>query len=120
MLIGDDNENAATVLAMLLKALGNVVRTAFDGRSAIKIAEDFRPEIILLDIGMPTMNGFETAARIRETPWGGSVVLAALTGWGQEEDKRRTREAGFDYHFVKPVEASALCKLLADYEPNAQ
>jgi PAS domain S-box-containing protein len=119
VLVVDDNENAATVLAMLLKALGNEVRTAFDGLAAIELAEVFRPEVILLDIGMPELNGYETAMRIREKAWGRNVVLAALTGWGQEEDKRRTREAGFNYHFVKPVETSALRKLLAEYEPAA-
>jgi PAS domain S-box-containing protein len=119
VLVVDDNENAATVLAMLLAALGHEVRTAFDGLSAIDIGEEFRPEIILLDIGMPQLNGYETARRIREKAWGRQVVLAALTGWGQEEDKRRTREAGFNHHFVKPIEASVLRKLLAEYEPVA-
>jgi PAS domain S-box-containing protein len=119
ILVVDDNENAAKVLGMLLTALGNDVRTAFDGFTAIELAESFLPEIILLDIGMPKLNGYETARRIREQPWGKSMVLAALTGWGQEEDKRRTREAGFDHHFVKPLEPATLQKLLADYEPAA-
>jgi PAS domain S-box-containing protein len=117
ILVVDDNENAAKVLGMLLTALGNEVRTAFDGISGIELAESFLPEIILLDIGMPKLNGYETARRIREQPWGKNMVLAALTGWGQEEDKRRTREAGFDHHFVKPVEPAVLQKLLAEYEP---
>jgi CheY-like chemotaxis protein/anti-sigma regulatory factor (Ser/Thr protein kinase) len=119
ILVVDDNENAAKVLGMLLTALGNDVRTAFDGFTAIELAESFLPEIILLDIGMPKLNGYETARRIREQPWGKSIVLAALTGWGQEEDKRRTRESGFDHHFVKPVEPAILQKLLAEYEPAA-
>jgi PAS domain S-box-containing protein len=117
ILVVDDNENAAKVLGMLLTALGNDVRTAFDGFTAIELAESFLPEIILLDIGMPKLNGYETARRIREQPWGKSIVLAALTGWGQDEDKRRTREAGLDHHFVKPVEPAVLQKLLAEYEP---
>jgi PAS domain S-box-containing protein len=117
ILVVDDNENAAKVLGMLLTALGNDVRTAFDGFTAIELAESFLPEIILLDIGMPKLNGYETARRIREQPWGKNMVLAALTGWGQEEDKRRTREAGFDHHFVKPLEPATLQKLLAEYEP---
>ncbi len=119
ILVVDDNENAAKVLGMLLTALGNDVRTAFDGFTALDLAESFLPEIILLDIGMPKLNGYETARRIREQPWGKSIVLAALTGWGQEEDKRRTREAGFDHHFVKPLEPAILQKLLAEYEPAA-
>jgi PAS domain S-box-containing protein len=119
ILVVDDNENAAKVLGMLLTALGNDVRTAFDGFTAIELAESFLPEIILLDIGMPKLNGYETARRIREQPWGKNMVLAALTGWGQEEDKRRTREAGFDHHFVKPLEPATLQKLLAEYEPAA-
>jgi CheY-like chemotaxis protein len=119
ILVVDDNENAAKVLGMLLTALGNDVRTTFDGFTAIEMAESFLPEIILLDIGMPKLNGYETARRIREQPWGKNVMLAALTGWGQEEDKRRTREAGFDHHFVKPLEPATLQKLLAEYEPAA-
>jgi PAS domain S-box-containing protein len=119
ILVVDDNENAAKVLGMLLTALGNETRTAFDGLTAIELAETFRPEIILLDIGMPKLNGYDTARRIREQPWGKNIVLAALTGWGQDEDKRRTREAGFDHHFVKPVEPAVLQKLLAEYEPAA-
>jgi CheY-like chemotaxis protein len=118
ILVVDDNETAANVLAMLLKALGNEVRTAFDGLTAIDLAEQFRPDIVLLDIGMPKLNGYETARRIRQQPWGKDMVLAALTGWGQEEDKRRTREAGFDHHFVKPVEPDVLQKLLAEHEPS--
>ena len=120
ILVVDDNETAANVLAMLLKALGNDVRTAFDGLTAIDLAEQFRPDIVLLDIGMPKLNGYETARRIRQQPWGKEMVLAALTGWGQEEDKRRTREAGFDHHFVKPVEPDVLQKLLAEHEPSVR
>lgn len=118
IVVVDDNENAAQVLRMLLKALGNEVRTAYDGLAAIELAEQFRPDIILLDIGMPKLNGYETARRIREQPWGEKIVLAALTGWGQEEDKRRARDAGFDHHFVKPVELAVLQKLLSEYEPT--
>jgi CheY-like chemotaxis protein len=81
----DDNENAAQVLGMLLKALGNEVRTAYDGLAAIKLAEQFRPDIMLLDIGMPNLNGYDTARRIREQPWGRSIVLAALTGWARKK-----------------------------------
>jgi PAS domain S-box-containing protein len=114
VLVVDDNEQAGKVLGMLLKALGNEVRTACDGLAAIDVAAEFRPDVILMDIGMPKLNGFETARRIREQPWGQKIVLAALTGWGQDEDRRRSKEAGFDYHFVKPVEPATLKKLLAE------
>jgi CheY-like chemotaxis protein len=119
MLIVDDNENAAHVLGMLLTALGNEVQTAFDGLTAIELAERFRPDVMLLDIGMPKMNGYETARFIRQQPWGKDIVLAALTGWGQEEDKRRTREVGFDYHFVKPLDPAVLQKFLAECQPKS-
>ncbi len=117
VLIVDDNESAAHVLGMLLKALGNEVQTAFDAIYAIELAEHFRPDVVLLDLGMPKMNGYEAARHIRSQPWGKTMVLAALTGWGQEDDKRRTREAGFDHHFVKPVDPATLQKFLAECEP---
>lgn len=118
ILVVDDNENAAKVMGMLLQALGNEVQTAFDGLEAIKLAERFRPDVMLLDIGMPKMNGYETARRLREQPWGADILLAALTGWGQEDDKRRTREAGFDHHFVKPLDPAVLQRFLAECEPR--
>jgi PAS domain S-box-containing protein len=118
VLVVDDNENGANVLAMLLTALGNEVRACYDGVRAIEIASEFLPDIILLDLGMPNLNGFETARRIRQQSWGKDIVLAALSGWGQDEDKRRTRQAGFDYHFVKPIEPAALQRLLAECEPR--
>jgi PAS domain S-box-containing protein len=118
ILVVDDNENAAQMLGMLLKALGNDVRTVFDGHSALELAEKFRPDVVLLDIGMPKLDGYETARLIRREPWGKTMILAALTGWGQEEDKRRTREAGFDHHFVKPVEPAILQRFLAECEAN--
>jgi PAS domain S-box-containing protein len=114
ILVVDDNENAAQVMGMLLKALGNEVQTAFDGVTAIELAERFRPDAMLLDIGMPKMNGYEAARHIRKQPWGKDIVLAALTGWGQEDDKRRTHEAGFDHHFVKPLDLAVLQRFLAD------
>jgi PAS domain S-box-containing protein len=114
ILVADDNEQAARILAMLLTALGNDVRVAHDGQAALEVAAEFHPDIIFLDLGMPKLDGYETARQIREQPWGKSVVLAALTGWGQEEDKRRTKEVGFNHHLVKPVEPSTLQMLLAD------
>ena len=118
-MVVDDNENAAQILGMLLRALGNEVRTAYDGLSAIEMGSEFQPDAILLDIGMPKLNGYETARRIRQLSWGKRTVLAALTGLGQEEDKRRSREAGFDHHFVKPVEPWVLQRFLAECQPNS-
>jgi CheY-like chemotaxis protein len=114
ILVADDNENAATLLAMLLDAMGNEVRTAHDGQMAFQLAEEFRPDIVILDLGMPKVDGYETARQIRQEPWGKEMILAALTGWGQEEVKRRTKEAGFDHHFVKPVEPEEIQMLLID------
>jgi CheY-like chemotaxis protein len=109
----DDNEDAADSLAMMLQMMGNEVRTAHDGLEGVELAATFRPDLVLLDIGMPRLNGYDACRRIREQPWGKNVLLVALTGWGQEEDKRRSHEAGFDTHLVKPVEPEALEKLLA-------
>jgi PAS domain S-box-containing protein len=113
VLVADDNEDAATSLAMMLNLLGNEARTAHDGLEALDVAAAFRPDLILLDIGMPRLNGHEAAKRIRAQPWGKGVVLVALTGWGQEEDRRKSAEAGFDAHVVKPIDPAALEKLLA-------
>ncbi len=113
IVVADDNEDSAFTMAMMLKLMGNDVRTAHDGFEAIEVAEAFRPELILLDIGMPGLNGYDACRRIREQAWGKGVVMVALTGWGQDEDKRRSREAGFDHHLVKPIEPEALEKLLA-------
>jgi PAS domain S-box-containing protein len=114
ILVADDNENAAKLLAMLLRALGNEVRIAFDGEAAIAVASEFAPDVALLDLGMPKLDGYETARRIRSQTWGKGMVLAAVTGWGQDDDKRQTKEAGFDHHLVKPVDAATLRALLAD------
>ena len=84
--------------------MGNEIRTAHDGLEAVEAAEAFRPDVILLDIGLPKLNGYEACRRIREQPWGKDMVLVALTGWGQEEDRRRSEEAGFNHHMVKPVD----------------
>ncbi|MDQ3216161.1 MAG: response regulator, partial [Pseudomonadota bacterium] len=113
VLIADDNEDAAASLAMLLGMMGNETRTAPDGLAALGIGAKFSPEIVLLDIGMPKLNGYDAARRIREQHWGAGVVLVALTGLGQDEDRRRSHEAGFDFHLVKPVEPVALEKLLS-------
>jgi PAS domain S-box-containing protein len=113
ILVVDDYPNAAESLARLLRWMGNEVRTALDGLEGVEAAETFRPEVILLDIGMPRLNGYEAAARIRAQPWGKQIVLIALTGWGQAEDRQRTQAAGFDVHLVKPIDHGQLTILLA-------
>jgi signal transduction histidine kinase len=113
VLIVDDNADSAETLALLLQIGGNETRTAHDGLAAMAAAEAFQPEVALLDIGLPVLNGWDTARRIREQPWGRKMILVALTGWGQEEDRRKSKEAGFDHHLVKPVDIDALMKMLA-------
>jgi PAS domain S-box-containing protein len=122
VLIVDDNRDAADSLGMMLRAVGNDIRTAYDGVEAARVAGEFRPHVILLDIGLPRMNGYETARTIRREPWGKSVTLIAMTGWGQEEDRRRSKDAGFDRHMVKPVAPVALLEFLASLpvEPGCQ
>jgi CheY-like chemotaxis protein len=117
ILVVDDNRDAADSLAMMLRLKGHDIQTAHDGLEAVQAAATFRPEVVLLDIGLPRMNGYEAARHIREQPWGGNMALIALTGWGQEEDKRRSLEAGFDHHLTKPVDPAALEKLLALIAP---
>jgi PAS domain S-box-containing protein len=112
ILVVDDRKDSADSLAMLLKLLGNEVHTAYDGVEAVRAAEEHRPEVILLDIGLPKLNGYEAGRRIRER-LGNNVLLIALTGWGGEEDRRRSTEAGFNTHMTKPVELDALQELLA-------
>jgi CheY-like chemotaxis protein len=113
-LVVDDNEDAANSLALLLKLKGHHVEVAHHGTTALKIAENYRPEMIFLDIGMPGMDGYEVARRLRQHPELKNVVLAALTGWGQQEDRRRSAEAGFDHHLVKPPELKLVDSLLSD------
>jgi signal transduction histidine kinase/CheY-like chemotaxis protein len=113
ILIVDDNRDAADTLAMLLKFMGNEMRTAYDGQEGVDAAAEFRPAVVLLDIGLPKMNGIEACRHIRSQAWGKNVVLIAVTGWGQDEDRCLTHEAGFDHHMVKPVNPKELMKLLA-------
>lgn len=112
ILVVDDNRDAADTLSMILKMLGNEVRTAYDGESALTAADAFNPSLLLLDIGLPKMNGYEVARHLRGK-YGKNIFLAALTGWGQEDDRIRSKEAGFDHHLVKPVDAATLRNLLA-------
>src|SRR5262245_37704840 len=117
ILIVDDNRDAADSLVMLLRLMGNDTRTAYDGQEGVAVAGEFNPDVMLLDIGLPKLDGYEACQRIREQAWGKKVVLIAMTGWGQEEDRRRAQEAGFDHHLVKPVDPQDLMKLLAGLQP---
>jgi CheY-like chemotaxis protein len=118
ILVVDDNLDSAKSLALMLRMMGNETRTANDGLEALEIAADYEPNLIMLDIGMPRLNGYETARRIRDEKWGRDIVLVALTGWGQEEDRRKSHEAGFDSHIVKPIEPDSLEKLLSSLPTN--
>jgi CheY-like chemotaxis protein len=120
ILVVDDNRDAADSMVMMLRMTGHETEIAYDGLEAVQAAAAFRPDIVLLDIGLPKMNGYEVARHIRSQPWGKGMALIALTGWGQEEDKRRALEAGFDHHLTKPVEAVALEKLLSRMNPVPQ
>lgn len=114
ILVVDDNRDAADSLALILQRMGHELSTAYDGQEGVEAVARFQPEVVLLDIGLPKLNGYEAAREIRRQPTGKEVELIAITGWGQEEDKRRAFEAGFDHHLTKPVEASVLRKLLAE------
>ena len=113
VLVADDNRDAATSLSTMLDILGYETRTATDGAEALEAANEFRPAVALLDLGMPKTNGYEVARHIRRQDWGKDVVLMAITGWGQTEDRKRTLAAGFDHHLVKPVDPDLLRNLLA-------
>jgi PAS domain S-box-containing protein len=112
VLVVDDSADVAESMSVLLELLGHDVQSAGDGLTALDLAESFRPDIVLLDIGMPRMNGYEVARRLRQTSAGQRAVLIAMTGWGQEEDRRRTKDAGFDHHLTKPVELDHLEQLV--------
>jgi PAS domain S-box-containing protein len=114
ILVVDDNTDSADSLAMLLHMLGHEVKTANDGASALEAAVEFRPDVAILDIGLPKVSGYDLAKQIREQPWGRDVVLVALTGWGQEQHRRRSAESGFNHHLTKPVEFDVLQQILAD------
>jgi signal transduction histidine kinase/CheY-like chemotaxis protein len=114
ILVVDDNRDAADSLALLLTMEGNQTQTAYDGPEAVEAAETFRPHVTLLDIGLPRMNGYEVARQLRQQPWGKDMLLVALTGWGQEEDRQKSKDAGFNDHLVKPVDHAKLTNLLAE------
>jgi two-component system, chemotaxis family, CheB/CheR fusion protein len=113
ILVVDDNKDSANSLATLLKLRGHDARTAHDGLEAVEMAKKFRPDVVLLDVGMPKLNGYDACRSIRAQPWGAGMVLIALTGWGREADRSRSKEAGFNFHLVKPVDLADLEKLLA-------
>jgi PAS domain S-box-containing protein len=113
VLVVDDNVDSVEILTILLNLSGHEAHIAHDGLEAMEAAGKFRPDVILLDIGLPKLNGYDVARRIREQPWGKSMVLVALTGWGQDEDRHRSRQAGFNHHMTKPVDPDVLSKLLS-------
>jgi CheY-like chemotaxis protein len=114
VLIADDNKDAAESLAMLLQMGGHEVCVAHDGRAALDLAQSFRPEVALLDLGMPELSGYEVATHLRGEPWGAQIRLFALTGWGQDGDRQRTKESGFDLHLTKPIDLDTLQSYLSE------
>jgi CheY-like chemotaxis protein len=113
VLIADDNRDSAESLARLLRLNGSEVETAEDGLEAVTVAGRLKPDIVLLDIGMPKLNGYDAARMIRAEAWGKRPLLIALTGWGQQEDRVRSRDAGFDAHLTKPIDHRALSEIVA-------
>ena len=114
VLVVDDNEDSAESLTVLLRLKGHIVESRHDGRDAVETAELFRPDVILLDLGMPGLSGYEVCREIRKQPWGSEMLLIAQTGWGQDQDRQRTKEAGFDGHLTKPINLARLEKILSD------
>jgi CheY-like chemotaxis protein len=119
ILVVDDNHDAAESLSMLLKLMGQKVQVAFSAPEALAAARLDPPEMAFLDIGMPDMDGYELARRLRADPELRHMVLVALTGWGQDKDRQRSREVGFDHHLTKPADPEALHQLLADGDLNS-
>jgi PAS domain S-box-containing protein len=117
VLVVDDNRDSALSMSAMLRLMGYETRTVHDGLAALDAAEEFRPEIVLMDVGMPLLNGYDATRRLREQPWGREITIVALTGWGQEIDKVNSREAGCDAHLVKPIQIDVLETLLAELRP---
>ena len=112
ILVVDDNRDSATTLSMILAHRGHDVRSEFDGEAGLAMAGSFRPDVVVLDIGLPKLDGYETCRRILAQSWSEGVTMIALTGWGQESDKARARQAGFHHHLVKPIDLATLEKLI--------
>lgn len=115
VLVVDDNLDGATTLSMLLELSGFEAESVHDGPSALRAAMEFRPDAVVLDIGLPGLDGYQVARRLRSSPELTGMVIIALTGHGQDADRERSRQAGFDHHFVKPTDPSTLCDVLARY-----
>jgi PAS domain S-box-containing protein len=118
ILVADDNRDVVESFQIMLRILGHEVQTALDGEEAIEKAEQFRPDVIVLDVGMPMLDGYETATRIRQRPWSRDVVLIAVTGWGNDKDKLKSAAAGFDVHLVKPVDATTILEALEQVDQS--
>jgi CheY-like chemotaxis protein/two-component sensor histidine kinase len=118
-LVADDLTDSADSLAILLRQHGHEVHTAYDGEEALTVAARYKPRVALLDIGMPKLNGHELARKIREQPWGRDMLLIALSGWGQRDDRRRTREAGFTHHLIKPLDLVELAAVMKSAASDA-
>jgi PAS domain S-box-containing protein len=116
LVVADDNADGVDSLAALLQLLGHEVHVAYDGHEALRVAEQHRPDILLLDLGMPELDGYAVCRRVRSEPWGGDIYITALTGWGRDEDRARTTAAGFDAHLVKPIDLEKLKTVLRDFE----
>jgi len=116
ILVADDNEDSAESLALLLGAHGHEVQLAHDGESALAAAERFRPDVAFIDIGMPKRSGYEVAEELRQRPWTAGLRLIAVTGWGQDSDRKRAKDVGFDAHLVKPATPDVLLGLLASFD----
>jgi CheY-like chemotaxis protein len=113
-LVVDDNQDSADTLAMMIELLGHETQRLYDPRIAVETVAEFAPDVVFLDIGMPGLSGYDVARLLRASPAGARLVLVAVTGWGQPEDRRRTFEAGFDHHLVKPPEMAAILKICDD------
>jgi CheY-like chemotaxis protein len=120
ILVADDDQDSAESLALLFQLMGHEVRAAQSGVAAIDMAAQFRPDLIVLDIGMPGLDGYEVCRRIRQQDWGQSIVIAALTGWTRDEDRDRSEQAGFDHYLVKPVDPKLLEDLVAGMHRTAR
>ncbi|HEY2107610.1 MAG TPA: response regulator, partial [Candidatus Binataceae bacterium] len=118
VLVVDDNRDAADSTSLLLEARGFEVQTVYDGAAALRTFSDFRPDAVLLDIGMPVMDGYEVARRLRALPSGDGLAIIAVSGYGQEDDRRRSMEAGFDRHMTKPLDTSRLIEFLTSLSPS--